>query len=58
MDMKRITKVKIQDAIQPISGGCEVHKDKWWVVTQDDEIMFWDKCCPQCNSNKEITERI
>jgi hypothetical protein len=51
-------KVKIADVEKPKSGLLDCYMDRWWVVTPDDEILFYQKCSPQCNADEGIAKNI
>lgn len=41
------------------TNGTLVFTDRYWLVTPQNEVLFFRSyTCPQCNSNKEIAERI
>lgn len=50
-------KVKIEDAIIP-HEGYTVIMDRWWSVKDGYIFYYRYYTCPQCNSNKDITERL
>ena len=55
---KQIKFVPIDKASAPKSGMFEVYKDYWWVVTPDEEIMFYREHSPQCNRDEAIAKRV
>lgn len=47
------------DEITTPEDGDMVFKDRWWQVTENNEVLFYkDFSAPQCNSYKEVAERI
>ena len=58
-DDPRLKFVPLEQAIIPPSGLIEHIKDRWWAVHPNKGLIFWGKGqSPQCNSNKDIAERI
>jgi len=53
---KLLTKVPIEKATT-LFDGARVYANYWWVV-RDGCILFFRKFAPQCNKNREITERL
>jgi len=49
-------KIPISKAIVPFTGA-QVWVNYYWVVV-DECILFYKRTAPQCNSNKELTERV
>ena len=59
----RYKKVKISDASTPINGICMIYTNRYWIVTPDDEILFYrpsknSSGSPQCNDNGEIASSL
>lgn len=51
-------RMSLSDLTTP-KGGRIVMTDRWWVVTEDEHVLFYRSYgSPQCNSNKAITERL
>ena len=48
-----ITLVPISNFISPKDGIHDIHINWWWIVTQNDEIVFYGSS-PQCNMNEEL----
>lgn len=51
------TKMKISDLQTPKPGRL-VYGPSWWIVTDDDCVLFFRKHSPQCNSNKLVSEHL
>lgn len=49
-------KIPVSKAIVPFTGS-QVWVDYYWVVV-DECLLFYKKTAPQCNSNKELTEKV
>ena len=50
--------VPVSDITTPKQGRL-VYGPRWWAVTENDEVLFFDTyVSPQCNSNKQIVERL
>lgn len=61
MKKESIRKIKISKMTHPLDGIQCCHKNDWWVVTPDDEVMFYvpgGANAPQCNARKEVAEMI
>ena len=56
-DDKALRFVALEKATVPPVGLIEHFKDCYWVVHPTKGVVFW-KHSPQCNSNKEIADRI
>jgi hypothetical protein len=54
-DFKRL---KIEEAIKPKNGLTETFLNRYWVVTQDNEILFYRGTSPQCNGDGDIANRL
>lgn len=57
-DDPRLEFVPLEKATIPPPGLIEHIHNRWWVVHPQKGLVFWKGWSPQCNSNKEITERI
>lgn len=58
--MEGFVKVPIDEAVKiPDKGGLyELLTDRWWAVTEDNCLLFYEKgMAPQCNSNKLIVDK-
>lgn len=50
--------VPVADLTTP-KGGRLCMANRWWAVTENDEVLFFDTyCSPQCNPNRSIVERL
>lgn len=56
--LDRCKRVSIGIATSPKGGICNVHVDKWWIVTPEQEILFYLEHSPQCNADRTIAESI
>ena len=54
--MTNLESVPIHETTK-VFNGAQAFCDRWWIV-RDGNILFHDGYAPQCNSNKEIAERI
>lgn len=54
----KYTYVKVDEAATPKNGLHMIYVDHYWMVTADNEILIYGQGSPQCNSNKQIAERI
>lgn len=46
-------------AVPERGGVFQIYRKYWWALTENDEVMFYTQFgSPQCNSNKQITERL
>jgi hypothetical protein len=50
--------IKISELNYPKDGMFSIYADYWWVVTTDEELMFYKGMSPQCNASKRIVETI
>jgi hypothetical protein len=51
-------RMKVSDLTTP-QAGRSVMLDHWWLVTDDDEVLFYKHITsPQCNTNRSIVERL
>ena len=59
MKKSDFTFVKIEDIQKiPEKGGFyELVKNRWWAVTENDEVLFY-KGSKQCNPDKTISEHL
>ena len=58
--MSKHVKVPIKEVVdfeKIIEGDNYCYVDRWWHVTEDDCILFYNGFSPQCNSHKSIIER-
>ena len=56
--MERYTRVKVSDITSPLGKDVvQVLEDRYWVVTQEDEVLLYRGYSPQCNRNKKIVEK-
>jgi len=62
-----IVLLKVEKAIQPLSGRVFCWTDMWWIYDQEsDSIVFWNRfskkdlqrAAPQCNANESLAETI
>lgn len=56
VDEKLLTAIPVEKATTPFDGAY-VYANRWWIV-RDGCVLFFCKFAPQCNPNKEITERL
>lgn len=53
--MDRYKKVPVSEIISPDGKGVvKIYKDCWWIVTDDDCVLFY----PQCNQSQIVSEKI
>ena len=60
MKVSDFTKIPIEEVLQPpAKEGCfDVLKDRYWGVTNDGCILLYKGYARQCNSSKEIAEKV
>ena len=60
MDQSKYAFVKISELDKPKDGLCNNYVDCYWMVTEDEEVMFYGGKykSPQCNYNKECAEAV
>ena len=51
--LNKCLKIKVSDAITPIDDAL-TRLNRWWVISPDEEILFYNGHSAQCNSNKNI----
>ncbi|RLI66842.1 MAG: hypothetical protein DRO67_00265 [Candidatus Asgardarchaeum californiense] len=56
MNLNNYTKIPVEEAIIP-KNGSTVYVDKYWCIV-DNCVLFYRDVAPQCNSNREIAERV
>lgn len=65
--IEKCRKVPLEKATTPMSGFVEIIKDSYWLMTPENEILYYcfqegdmrkGKGARQCNSKKEIAEAI
>ena len=50
-------KVKVEDLTNSrLYDVVQLYHDYWWVVTEDNCVLFYRGNSPQCNPNKELCE--
>lgn len=54
MSMK---KIKLSDVSTP-KDGCICYCDRYWSVTENEEILMYKGFSPQCNREKRIAEHV
>ena len=55
--MERYTRVKVSDITSPLGKDVvQVFENRYWVVTQEDEVLLYRGYSPQCNMHKAIAE--
>jgi len=52
MAVDKHTFIPIAEAQTPRDGRCMV--DRWWIITDNQEIILWRGFSPQCNQNEAI----
>lgn len=50
--------VPISNLSYPRDGMFNVYVDYWWIVTDDNEIIFFQEKSPQCNKDKRICDML
>ena len=51
-------KVPVSDITTPKAGRI-VYGARWWAVTDNDEVLFYESyCSPQCNPNKAVVDHV
>lgn len=55
---KKYQRVKIEDATTPTAGINNIYINDWWIVTPEEEILFFRNSSAQCNHNRELAESI
>lgn len=57
-DLNQFSKIPIEKASQSPekSGLYQLIKNHYWIATENNEILLYNKFAPQCNSNKSIVE--
>lgn len=52
--------MKVDDLVKPINGHTNTYLDHWWLVTPEDEVLFFGKGLgsPQANTNQHLVERL
>ncbi len=48
--LDQLTSTKGKDLVQ-------IYRNRWWVVTPNDEALFYGGRSPQCNMDRRIAER-
>jgi hypothetical protein len=54
-DFKKVPITKLT-AIPENNGFYELRKNYYWVVTEDDCVLFYKGSSPQCNSSKAVVD--
>ncbi len=49
--------IKKLTAIPEKNGFYELRKNYYWVVTEDDCVLFYKGSSPQCNSSKAVVDK-
>lgn len=52
--------MKVDDLVKPINGHTDSYLDHWWLVTPEDEVLFFGRGLgsPRCNRNKNLVDRL
>lgn len=54
--LDKCTKIPVNKAVVPFTGA-RVWVDCYWIVIEEN-ILFYNKFSPQCNPNKNLTEKL